>query len=82
MARFFGTVQGGRGKATRLGHADLHVTAQSYSGSIIVNLHQSDQNGNDYCTISVAEGSASGGGHTLYSGPLKDLFSDQRNFGR
>jgi hypothetical protein len=84
MATFFGTVQGGRGKATRLGHGStgLHVTAQSYSGSIIVNLHQSDQNGNDYCTISVAEGSASGGGHTLYSGPIKDLFNDQVNLGR
>lgn len=40
MARFYGTIQGARGEATRLGHASsgLRVTAQSWEGRVYVNL--------------------------------------------
>ena len=80
MAKFFGTVQGGRGKATRLGHNDLTVTAQSYDGSIVIKLYEQD--GVKYACINVGEGSSAFGTHVLYRGPIKKLFSDQVNFGR
>ena len=83
MAMFFGTIQGGRGEATRLGHANtgLHVSAQSYEGSIIVNMYHT-HDGLQCVDISVATGSAKSGGYTLYSGPIKNLFNDSFNFGR
>ena len=81
MANFFGTVQGGRGKATRLGHSELDVTAQSYDGSIVVNLRR-DTAGETHVSICVSEGSTSAGVYNLYRGPIKKLFSDQTNFGR
>ena len=79
MAKFFGTVQGGRGKATRLGHSGLSVTAQSYEGSVIVNLYEVD--GAHHVSINVGEGSTSMGTYNLYRGPIKGLFDDmKRNF--
>ena len=38
MAHFYGTVQGHKGEASRTGHVDLYVTAQSSQGSITVHL--------------------------------------------
>ena len=77
MAKFYGTVQGGRGKATRLGHNDLRVSAQSYSGSVIVQLYQQDDE--DKCRIMVGNGSTAVCALVLYEGPIKRLFSDQTN---
>lgn len=44
MARFYGTVQGGRGQANRLGHANtgLEVEACSYQGKVVVHLSAKD----------------------------------------
>ena len=73
MARFFGTVQGGRGKATRLGHAStgLYVSAQSHDGSIIVVL--GDDDGETYVTIATARGSSRNYDEVLYRGPIAAL---------
>lgn len=75
MARFYGTVQGGRGEATRLGHATsgLHVTAQSYSGDICVNLN--DVDGEDWVWIAVKD---HGPAPTkqIYCGPVRKLVDD------
>jgi hypothetical protein len=81
MAMFYGTVQGARGEATRLGHSvtGLRTSAQSYDGSIIVNIYHNKVTCVDIC---IAIGSAKGGGHTLYSGPIEKLFDDTFNFGR
>jgi hypothetical protein len=79
MARFFGTVQGGRGKATRLGHKEMYVTAQSYSGSVIVAMFT--ENGEDYVSIGLGNGSTGGSNFSLYSGPVKNLFDDQVTLG-
>ena len=72
MDRFYGTVQGGRGEATRLGHATsgLDVSAQSYSGDIVARLF--DQDGEDWCWIRIQK---HGGAdyQILYRGPIKDL---------
>ena len=72
MARFYGTIQGARGPASRLGHANtgLHVSAQSYSGDINVYLDSDGET--DLCTI-VAGLHGGGTGVTLYCGPIKHL---------
>jgi hypothetical protein len=82
MAKFFGTVQGGRGQATRLGHAGsgLKVSAQSWDGSVIVRLFTDDK-GEANCVIAVGAGSTQAGQHYLYNGPIKNLFSDQVTLG-
>jgi len=80
MAKFYGTVQGGRGKATRLGHQVIMTSAQSFNGSIVTQLFE--ENGETFASIHVSEGSSSSTGHRLYRGPIKQLFADQTNFGR
>lgn len=81
MAMFYGSVQGARGEATRLGHSNtgLRASAQSWAGSVIVNIYHNIADDKICVDISVAPGSAKSGGFTLYSGPIQNLFDDQRN---
>lgn len=79
MARFFGTVQGNRGQATRLGHSHLQVTAQSWSGDVTV--HLSKVMDEDYVCINVREhgGDPSPGrSKQLYYGPISRLLDQSR----
>lgn len=78
MARFYGTVQGNRGEATRLGHASrgLRVSAQSYSGSIIIRLF--DKDGEDWVTIGVAPSSSRQAAKDLYTGPIEQLVNSSQ----
>jgi hypothetical protein len=39
MARFYGSTQGERGEAHRLGHHSMNVTAASWQGAIRVELY-------------------------------------------
>lgn len=73
MARFYGTVHGGRGVASRLGHATsgLDVTAQSNSGDVTIRLY--DQNGEDYVCIGARGHMNRHGEFVLYDGPVADL---------
>jgi hypothetical protein len=73
MAHFYGTLQGNRGSASRLGTkaSGLVVTAQSWSGSVTVSLWQDDQ-GNDCVNVRACPGSAPGG-ETLFSGTVDKL---------
>lgn len=75
MARFYGTVQGVRGEATRLGHASsgLRVTAQSYSGDVCIRLYA---NGDIDCVEIQVEGHGCSRGKTIYRGPIRDLLED------
>lgn len=73
MARFYGTIQGGRGEATRLGHANtgLRITAQSYAGDVRVHLYvQEDE---DHCCITVTDHGDSYASLILYDGPIRRL---------
>lgn len=72
MARFYGTVQGGRGEASRLGHSTsgLGVSAKSWNGCIGVRLY--DEKGVDHCYIDVEEHNGSRR-KILYRGPIADL---------
>lgn len=38
MSKFYGTIQGNRGAATRGGHSKITASAQSYSGSVTTEL--------------------------------------------
>jgi hypothetical protein len=73
MARFRGTVQGGRGEATRLGHGTcgLVVRAQSYTGDVRVSMYS--QEDEDHVCISVSNHAEWGQAKAIYDGPVKDL---------
>lgn len=70
MARFYGTVKGNRGTASRLGHTTggLRVLARSWNGSIETLLY--DREGEDWATVLLIAGD----GHptTLFRGPLRE----------
>jgi hypothetical protein len=75
MARFRGTVRGGRGEASRLGHktTGLVVKARGWGGSVDVVLSTRDDK--DWAFVVHTDS----GGHdtTLYNGPL-DRYKDPR----
>lgn len=66
MAHFRGTIQGGRGKASRLGHktSGLRVTARSWTDGVNVELSWNDELGTDWLSIYMESGP------TLYRGRL------------
>lgn len=74
MARFYGTVQGARGEATRLGHADLHVTAQSFAGDVVVKMWR-DNDDKEWVEIGARKHDGGGSTHCLYLGKVADLLS-------
>jgi hypothetical protein len=76
MATFYGTVQGSRGKATRLGHSHLDLTAQSYEGSIVVRLYV--EQGVQHASICVSQGSTEHGTYNLFRGPIRTLYEDSK----
>lgn len=74
MARFRGTVQGGRGEASRLGHANsgLSVFAQSYSGDVALRLYVSK----DVDCVDILIGEHNKAGYfLLYGGPISKLIN-------
>jgi len=71
MAQFFGSVQGNRGAATRLGNkqSGLNVTATSWSGSVRVDLYE--EHGRDFCRVMLMPWRGSTGPtREIYSGPI------------
>lgn len=74
MSNFYGTVRdpwGGRGVGTRCGHRGIRTTAQSYDGSVIVDLSYGD-GGKLEVEVEVAEGSSTFG-ETVFNGGLAEL---------
>ena len=73
MANFYGTVQGNRGMASRLGtkSSGLAVTAQSWDGSVIVRMYEED--GRTIVYIGVGYGSTACSDATLYHGSIEGL---------
>jgi len=84
MAMFYGSVRGGRGRATRMGHASsgIQASAQSFDGSVIVALHVDEKTKQTWATIGLAQGSSSSADTILYRGPVRELYSDHVNLGR
>jgi hypothetical protein len=72
MAHFFGTVQGGRGETSRLGHASsgLRTRAASWRGAVEVELTHDDETGADIATVRLVKHKGHGTERVLYQGPV------------
>ena len=72
MAHFYGTLQGSRGEASRLGTArsGLRTVAASWQGSVRVELYHSEETGQDMCHVYLAPWHGKGTELALYSGPV------------
>ena len=73
MAKFYGTLKGSRGEATRLGSSDIKVAARSYDGSLITDMKY-DERGELTVRLSASKGSSSYG-DTIFYGTLEDLIN-------
>lgn len=71
MAKFYGTLQGNRGEATRCGTDRIDVSAQSWDGSVIVSLWYKEDD--LMVRIETSKRSTCYGDKTLYSGKFEDL---------
>lgn len=60
MAKFYGTVQGSRGMATRIGTRNIKASAQSYDGSVITCLWYNNNN-ELMVNLAINEGSGNSG---------------------
>ena len=65
MAKFYGSVVGNRGEATRCGHSRIKASAQSWNGSIVTELTYDEKN-NLMVSICAGEGSTSLGSQIFY----------------
>ena len=72
MAHFYGTLQGGRGQASRLGSkgSGLQVCAASWQGSVHVDLDHDEETGEDIATVRLAPWHGQGKSRILYQGPV------------
>jgi hypothetical protein len=72
MAHFYGTLQGARGEATRLGTktSGMHVTACSYEGKVRVILDYDTEKDCDIARVELAKHMGAGVEHVLYDGPV------------
>ena len=72
MAHFYGTLQGNRGEASRLGtkSSGLDVVAASWEGAVRVSVSYDEQSGKDVVYVSLTPWHGSGINKTLYSGPI------------
>jgi hypothetical protein len=74
MARFYGTLQGARGEATRLGHASsgLHTTTSSWSGRVRAVVY--DRDGEDHIRMAAEQhGSSRNPTGEFFDGSFEDL---------
>lgn len=71
MAEFYGSVQGARGEATRLGHKStgLKTKAASYQGAVEVNLSMNDK-GVVIARVELVPHLGHGTRELLYEGPV------------
>lgn len=73
MARFYGTVKGrAQSLATREGSDMIRASAQSYNGSVVVELEY-DAKGELYVSIGCMEGSQRSFRHATWEGSFKDF---------
>lgn len=73
MAKYYGTVQGNRGAATRIGSSSSGITAsaQSWNGSLITYVHDGDGD-EPIFDIEISNGSSAYGSR-VFSGTLGEL---------
>lgn len=70
MAHFYGSIQGARGEATRLGHRSSGLTTKacSWQGAVSVRLYERD--GTDYACVELTTHNGAGVNRELYNGPV------------
>lgn len=70
MAHFYGSVQGARGEASRLGHksSGMATTAASWKGSVHTYLYE--EGGVDMCRVELRPWNGAGVNRLLYEGPI------------
>jgi hypothetical protein len=73
MAQFYGSLQGSRGEATRLGtkKSGLETTAASWEGAVNVRLYHDHESGLDMARVYLSPWHGSGTHLELYHGPVK-----------
>jgi hypothetical protein len=75
MAKFYGSIQGNRGAATRMGHQSIKASVQSYDGSVITELSYNEE-GQLLVDVSVAKDeSTSYRGTRLFYGTLDEFIA-------
>lgn len=75
MAHFYGTLQGARGEATRLGtkNSGLMTTTCSYEGKVRMTLTYDPELGCDIARVELARHMGSGTERLLYEGPVGEF---------
>ena len=70
MAKFYGSIQGDKGAATRMGHSSIRSSVQSYNGSLISYMsYVGDKLMLELC---VSDGS-SATGRTIFYGAFEEF---------
>lgn len=79
MAKFYGTVKGAKGPASRTGTKDsgIEAVAQSWKGSVSVRMYEVEDK--TQVEISVERGSTSMPGKSIFRGTLEELFLVSNN---
>lgn len=72
MAKFYGSIQGNRGAATRMGHQSIKASVQSYDGSVITELSYNDE-GQLLVDVSVAKDESSTYGQRVFLGTVEEF---------
>lgn len=72
MAHFYGTLQGSRGEATRLGtkNSGVDTTAASWNGAVRTSLFHRD--GRDCVRVALIKWQGKGVSHVIYEGPVDE----------
>ena len=74
MAKFYGSIQGNRGAATRMGHQSIKSSVQSYDGSVITELSYNDE-GKLMIDVCVDRNGSSSYGHRVFYGTLDEFYN-------
>lgn len=72
MAHFYGTVQGTRGEASRLGtkNSGLTTVAATHQGSVRTYVYYNERHGCDWARVSLQPWEGKGVSRLLYEGPV------------
>lgn len=70
MSKFYGTVQGQRGKATRAGHHSITTEAASWEGAVRVHVYHDEDRGQDVAIVSLTRWHGEGSQRVLWEGPV------------
>ena len=80
MAHFYGTLDGNRGTASRLGTrgSGLRTTAASWEGSVRVCLHHDEETDTDFAHVTLEPWHGAGISRELYDGPIGGELKDRK----